>query len=134
MHLKGVKSREKEEMMIRPTVIFPFRHDVFRCLLFQRTVETLGSIATPPLRCVIFSYPSKKKFLQMFYNLLLNKTIIFCVCNTKLLKTLREKEKLLVASNFSFSHSVFFFTLFENFVIFVNFEIVVCELYQVGRV
>ena len=30
------------------------------------------------------------------------------VCSTSLLKTLREKEKLLVTSNFSFSHSVFY--------------------------
>ena len=29
-----------------------------------------------------------------------------CVCNTSLLKTLWEKEKLLVTSNFYFSHSV----------------------------
>ena len=31
----------------------------------------------------------------------------YCVCSTSLLKTLWEKEKLLVTSNFSFSHSVF---------------------------
>ena len=30
------------------------------------------------------------------------------VCSTNLLKTLWEKEKLLVTSNFSFSHSVFY--------------------------
>ena len=30
------------------------------------------------------------------------------VCSTSLLKTLREKEKLLVTSNFSFSHCVFY--------------------------
>ena len=30
------------------------------------------------------------------------------VCSTSLLKTLREKEKLLVTNNFSFSHSVFY--------------------------
>ena len=29
-------------------------------------------------------------------------------CSTSLLKTLREKEKLLITSNFSFSHSVFY--------------------------
>ena len=31
-----------------------------------------------------------------------------CVCSTSHLKTLLEKEKLLVTSNFSFSHSVFY--------------------------
>ena len=30
------------------------------------------------------------------------------VCSTSLLKTLQEKEKLLVTSNFSFSHLVFY--------------------------
>ena len=37
-----------------------------------------------------------------------NKPLFLCVCRTSLLKTLWEKEKLLVTINFSFSHSVFF--------------------------
>ena len=36
-----------------------------------------------------------------------NKPWFLRVCSTSLLKTLWEKEKLLVTSNFSFSHSVF---------------------------
>ena len=44
-----------------------------------------------------------------------------------------EKEKLLVTSNFSFSHYVFY--LFEELsAIFINFEIVVHKLFQYGRV
>ena len=39
-------------------------------------------------------FPSKSWFLR--------------VCSTSLLKTLREKEKLIVTSNFCFSHSVFY--------------------------
>ena len=31
-----------------------------------------------------------------------------CVCSASLLKTLRDKDKLLVMSNSSFSHSVFY--------------------------
>ena len=55
------------------------------------------------------------------------------VARTSLLKTLWEKEKLLVRSNFSFSQSVFY--LFEEeSSIFVKFEIVVCELFKFGRV
>ena len=51
------------------------------------------------------------------------------VCSTSLLKTLSEKEKLLVTSNFSFSHSIFY--LFEKLsAIFIKFEIVVCKLFQ----
>ena len=34
--------------------------------------------------------------------------MFLCVCSTSLLKTLLEKEKLLIMSNFSFSHSVFY--------------------------
>ena len=37
-----------------------------------------------------------------------NKSWFLCVCRVSLLKTLREKEKLLVTSSFSFSHSVFY--------------------------
>ena len=56
-----------------------------------------------------------------------------CVCSTSLLKTLQEKEKLLVMSNFSFSHSVFY--LFKELsAILIKFEIVVGKLFQFGRV
>ena len=37
-----------------------------------------------------------------------NKPCFLHVCSTSLLKTMREKEKLLVMSYFSFSHSVFY--------------------------
>ena len=37
-----------------------------------------------------------------------NKPWFLRVCSTSLLKTMCEKEKLLVTSNFSFSHGVFF--------------------------
>ena len=40
-------------------------------------------------------------------NPFLNKPWFLCVCSISLLKTLWEKEKLLVTSNFSFSHIVF---------------------------
>ena len=55
-----------------------------------------------------------------------------CVCITSLLKTLWEKEKLLVTSNFSFSHSVFYLFV-ELSAIFIKFEIVVCKLFQLGE-
>ena len=41
------------------------------------------------------------------FNSFPNKPWFLHVCSTSLLKTLREKEKLLVTGNFSFSHSVF---------------------------
>ena len=42
------------------------------------------------------------------FNPFLNKPWFLHVCTTSLLKTLWEKEKLLVTSNFSSSHSVFY--------------------------
>ena len=47
------------------------------------------------------------KFCRLV-NPLQNKPLFSCVCSTSLLKTQWEKEKLLVTSNFSFSHSVFY--------------------------
>ena len=64
-----------------------------------------------------FNFPNKPWFLR--------------VCNTSLLKTLWEKEKLLVTSNFSFSHSVFY-PFEELSSIFIKFEIVVCTLFEFG--
>ena len=46
-------------------------------------------------------------------------------------KTLQEKEKLLVTRKFSFSHRVFCL-LQELFSISINFEIVLCKLFQFG--
>ena len=58
-----------------------------------------------------------------------NKPWFLCVCSTSLLKTQREKEKLLVTSNFSFSHSVFY--LFgEFFAIFIQVKIVICKAFE----
>ena len=62
------------------------------------------------------------------YNPFKNKPLFLLVCSTSLLKTLREKEKLLVTSNFSFSHSVFY-PFGELSAIFIKFEIVVCKLF-----
>ena len=50
-----------------------------------------------------------------------------------LLKTLWEKEKLLVTSNFSFFHNIFY-PFGEFSTIFIKCEIVVCKRCQCGRV
>ena len=62
-----------------------------------------------------------------------NKTCFLRVCSTSLLKTLWEKEKLLVTSNFSLFHSVFY-SFGETSAMFIKFEIVVCNLSEFGRV
>ena len=62
-----------------------------------------------------------------------NNPWFFRVCRTSLLKTLWEKKKLLVTSNFFFSHSVFY--PFRGLsAIFSKIGIVVCKLFQFGRV
>ena len=66
-----------------------------------------------------------QSLLQSFLNPFPNKPWFLRVCSTSLLKTLLEKEKLLVTSNFSFSHSVFY-PFGELSAIFIKFEIVVC--------
>ena len=69
--------------------------------------------------CYLNPFPNKPWFLH--------------VCGTSLLKTLWEKEKLLVTSNFSFSHSVFY-PFGELSAILIKFEIVVRKLFQFGRI
>ena len=53
-----------------------------------------------------------------------NRPWFLCVCSTSLLKTLQEKEKLLVTRNFSFAHSVFYPSK-ELSAIFIKTEFVV---------
>ena len=55
------------------------------------------------------------------------------VCNTGSMETRWEKEKLLLTTNFSFSHSVFH-RFGEPPVIFIKLEIVACKLFQFGTV
>ena len=67
------------------------------------------------------------------YNPFSNKPWFLRVNSTRLLKTVWEKEILLIMSNFSFFHSVFY--LFGDIsAIFIRFEIVICNLFQFGRV
>ena len=83
---------------------------------------SLSPTFNPSQTLVIFylnPFPDKPWFLR--------------VCSKSLSKTLWEKEKLLVTSNFSFSHSAFY--LFEELsAIFIKLEIVVCKLFQFGSV
>ena len=58
-----------------------------------------------------------------------NKPWFLRVCSTSLSKTLWENEKLLITSNFFFSHCVFH-PFRELSDIFIEFEIVVCKLFQ----
>ena len=55
------------------------------------------------------------------------------VCSKMSLKTLWEKDKMLLTSNFSFFHSVFY-PFVELSFIFIKVKIIVCKLFQFGRV
>ena len=83
-----------------------------------------------------FSFPQnifKSLISQACFNPFPNKPWFLRVCSTSIFKTLWEKEKLLVMSNFSFSHSVFYH-LGSLSIIFIKFEIVVCNFFQLRRV
>ena len=60
-------------------------------------------------------------------NTLPNKPCFLRVCSTSLLKTLWEKDKLLVTSNLSFSHSVFY-PFGIHSAVFIKSDIDVCKL------
>ena len=62
-----------------------------------------------------------------------NKPWFLHVCSTSLLETLWKKEKLLITSNSSFSHSIFC-PFGELSAIFIKFEIVVCKVFRFGNV
>ena len=82
---------------------------------------------------LLFPQFFQKACFSGVFNPLPNKPWFLRVWRASLLKTLREKEKLLVTSNFSFSHSVFY-PFWELSVTFMKFEIVVCKLFQFGRI
>ena len=62
-----------------------------------------------------------------------NKSWFVRVCSKRLLKTRWKKEKLLLTSNFSYSHSVFN-TVGELSGIYIQYEIVVCISFEFERV
>ena len=70
---------------------------------------------------------------NLFLNPFPNKPWFLRVCSTSLLKTMWEKEKLLMTCSFSFFHSVFY-PFGELSAVFIKFKIVVCKLFQFGRV
>ena len=59
-----------------------------------------------------------------------NKPLLLHVCRISLLKALCEKEKLLITSNFLFSHRVFY-PFGEFSTIFIKLKIDVCKLLSI---
>ena len=80
-----------------------------------------------------FSWPLKVGIVWRGFNPFPNEPCFLRFCRTSLLETLWEKEKLLITSNFSFSHSVFYpFVELSN--ILIKFKIVICKHFQFGGV
>ena len=70
---------------------------------------------------------------SVLFNPFQNKPLFLRVCSQSLLKTLQYKEKLLLTSNFSFP-TVFTSLFGEISVIFIKSKIVICKLFQFGRI
>ena len=81
----------------------------------------------------IFMNGFRNNLTQLFSVTLCHTSPGFYCLQYRPLKTLWVKEKLLVTSNFFLTHSVFC-RFRELSAIFVKFEIVVCKVFQFGRV
>ena len=102
--------------------------------LFILNSEVPQSITASQSQIIISVVIDIYAFLTLLYgyfNPFPNKPWFLRVYSTSLLKTLWEKEKLLVTSNFSFSHSVFY-PFGELSAFFIELKIVVCKLFQFG--
>ena len=105
-------------------------------LIFFLLILVLDLYVKDILKTANFYYfPQQSKTLHFnifstFFNPFPNKPWFLRVCSTSLLKTLQEKEKLLVMS---FSHSVFY-PFGKLSAIFTKFKIVDCKLFHFERV
>ena len=82
------------------------------------------------LLCVTSTYCS---ILRMNSKPFPKQSLVFTCLRYKSFENTGKREKLLVTSNFSFSHSIFYW-FGELSTTFIKFEIVVCNLFQFGRV
>ena len=125
---------EKEQLLL--TSFLPiwrtfYFHQNWNCR--RQTLSVWTSLKVVLCERFFFFFFGVVKSCQLFDNPFPHNDTFWCPWETSLLKTLWEKEKLLVTSNNSFSHGVFYpFGYFSA--IFVKFEIVVCKLFQFERV
>ena len=90
----------------------------------------------PVLRCfqkLSASGMFKDGIIWYWINPLPNKPLFLYVCSSRLLKTLWEKEKLLEHKK-QFLLFPWFSTVLANSAIFIKLKIVICKLFQFGRV
>ena len=113
----AVEGLDESKAMAQPESAYKVRH-------LKMGFKLAGALCTCDPSITI-------KVMVSGYYLFLKQALVF-IC-TNLLKTLREKEKLLLTSNFSFSDSVFY-PFGELPAIFIKFKIVVCKLFRFGTV
>ena len=89
--------------------------------------ETEKLLITSMLSAALWVWKSPKFIIWKTVNPFPNKPWFLRICSTSLLKILWEKEKLLVTSNFTFSHSVFYFHLFPQ--CFLPFQSTFCHFH-----
>ena len=110
---------------------FCYFHQIQNCFLQTLWVwKSLKSVVWEVVKLVQFKDTCiwKNEFV---FNPFPNKPWFLHVCSSSLLKTLWENEKLLITSNFSFSPLCAYKELSA---IFIPFKIVICKLFEFGRV
>ena len=124
-------------------LMMPPHRDPKQCYIMLRNQDDMGRTNwATAVKSLLYRYGFGLVWLSqdfgnmnlfiMQFNPFPNKPWFLRACSKSLLKTLWEKEKLLVTSNFSFSRSVFS-PFGEHSLIFIKFEIVVCKLIVVSR-
>ena len=102
--------------LLKQIIVSPFAHIFAIISLFAAALEELKiSMSGKVLRNILCPFPNKPWFLRVW--------------SKSLLKTLWEKKKLFVTSNFFFSQSVFY-PFGELSLIFIKLKIVTFKLFQ----
>ena len=115
------------------TRTFSFCHSVFYFIIKRIFISATLILICHLEMLSIWSCP---KFCHLVKGLTFLKQALDFAClqyESSKTKTRWEKEKLLIMSNFSFSYSVFY-PFGELSAVFIECEIVICKLFEFGRV
>ena len=129
-----------EKILLTPCILLPVLHWLLN-LFSAGAMSSKGPIFWKLVRkqfCLtLMSSLSNDSIMSegscILFNPFPNKPWFLLVCSAGLLKTLWEKEKLLLMSNFSFSFSIMY-RFGELSAIILEFKIVSCEHFESGRV
>ena len=119
------------------TTLFPSHWLLFHMTLFETGGWFFWHAKTLPTKQGIHTsgsaYTELLDTFCMCINPFPNKPLFSHVCSASLLKTLWEKQKLLITSNFCFYYSVFYLSGRLSAIV-IKFEIVVWKHFKFGRV